>query len=268
MSAASENRTGAPDAETRELLAFAERLADEAGKLLSSAAAEAVRVDIKADNSYVTETDRFIESRLRELIADTYPQHGVLGEEFGAHGLDADHVWVLDPLDGTAPFIAGIPVYGTLIGVARLGSPWIGVMDYPATTDRWVGVDGLFARRNGIPVRTRPCDDLSTALATCSNPDFLAPQDRPGFTRVRDHVQYTLYGASSYAYGLLAAGRTDLAVDSGLKPYDVFAPAAVVSGAGGLTTQWSGAPLDLTTSGRILSAGDPARHAEARALLN
>nr|WSX76797.1 inositol monophosphatase [Streptomyces sp. NBC_00899] len=257
-----------PDAHTREMLAFAERLADEARKLLAAAALDAVRPDVKADNSYVTATDRLIESRLRELIADAHPGHGVLGEEFGAHGLGADHVWVLDPLDGTAPFVAGIPVYGTLIGLARQGSPWIGVMDYPATDDRWTGVDGAFARRNGAPIRTRPCADLSTALATCSNPDFFSAPDHARLARVRGRVQYTLYGASSYAFGLLAAGRTDLAVDSGLKPYDVFAPAAVISGAGGRTTQWSGAPLDLTTTGTFLSTADPSLHPEVLDLLH
>ena len=248
------------DVRTRELLAFAERLADEAHKLLAAAAQDPVSPDVKADSSYVTATDRLIESRLRELIADAYPGHGVLGEEFGAHGLGADYVWVLDPLDGTAPFVAGIPVYGTLIGLARHGSPWIGVMDYPATADRWAGVHGAFARRNGTPVRTRSCADLSTALATCSNPDFFSAQDLAGLARVRSRVQYTLYGASSYAFGLLAAGRTDLAVDSGLKPYDVFAPAAVISGAGGRTTQWSGAPVDLASTGTFLSTGAPHLH--------
>jgi inositol-phosphate phosphatase/L-galactose 1-phosphate phosphatase/histidinol-phosphatase len=267
MSAARPGPGGAPDAHTRELLAFAERLADEARKLLTAAALDAVRPDVKADNSYVTATDRLIENRLRELIGDAHPGHGVLGEEFGAHGLDADYVWVLDPLDGTAPFVAGIPVYGTLIGLAREGSPWIGVMDYPVTEDRWTGVDGAFAHRNGVPVRTRPCTDLATALATCSNPDFFTAPDHARLARVRARVQYTLYGASSYAFGLLAAGRTDLAVDSGLKPYDVFAPAAVISGAGGRTTQWSGAPLDLTTTGTFLSTGDPSLHASLLPLL-
>ncbi|WUH90987.1 inositol monophosphatase [Streptomyces sp. NBC_00433] len=259
--------SGAEDAYAGELLAFAERLADEARKLLAAAALEAIRPDVKADNSYVTATDRLIESRLRELIADAYPEHGVLGEEFGAHGLDSEHVWVLDPLDGTAPFVAGIPVYGTLIGLARGGSPWIGVMDYPATSDRWTGLAGAFARRNGTFVRTRRCADLSAALVTCSNPDFFAAPDRARLARVRTRTQYTLYGASSYAFGLLAAGRTDLAVDAGLKPYDVFAPAAVLAGAGGDMTQWSGAPLSLTTPGQFLATGDAALHAEVLTLL-
>ncbi len=250
-----------------ELLRFAGRLADESRRLLIRAAGQSVPIDTKADNSFVTATDRAIEIRLRELITRTYPEHGILGEEFGRHQLDADIVWVLDPIDGTAPFIAGIPVYGTLIGVSRGGRPWLGVLDYPATADRWVGENGVFATHNGVPIRTRTGGGLGRALCTCSNPDFLAPQEHSEFARVRDRVRYTLYGASSYAFAMLASGRTDLAIDSGLKAYDVFAPAAVIGGAGGVMTQWSGAPLDLDTGPLILAAGDPLLHKEVTMLL-
>src|SRR5262249_25643200 len=130
------------------LTSFGVRLADESRRMLHVAAAGTTQVEAKADGSFVTEVDRAIESRLRELIADAWPGHGVLGEEFGAENLGADLVWVLDPVDGTAAFITGIPVYGTLIGVSRYGRPWLGVLDYPATSDRWVGVDGAYATRN------------------------------------------------------------------------------------------------------------------------
>lgn len=249
------------------LTSFALRLAEESRRMLDEAAGGAVQAEAKADNSFVTEVDRAVESRLRELIADAWPGHGVLGEEFGAENLGADLVWVLDPLDGTAAFVAGIPVYGTLIGLSRDGRPWQGVLDYPVTGDRWVGVDGGYATRNGVPVRTRPCGALVDALTTCSNPDFFPPAEHRSLGRVRDRVRYTLYGASSYAFGLLASGRTDLSVDCGLKPYDVYAPAAVIGGAGGVMTDWSGAPLSLDTRGTVLAAGDPGLHAAARDLL-
>jgi histidinol phosphatase-like enzyme (inositol monophosphatase family) len=256
------------DALTSELVRFAERLADESRRLLGGAASGVIHVDVKADNSFVTEVDRAIEARLRELIGENQPGHGIMGEEYGSHDLDADVVWVLDPVDGTAPFIAGIPVYGTLIGVSRFGRPWIGVLDYPATGDRWVGVNGAFAQRNGVAVRTRRCADLATALATCSSPDFFQPAEYSMFARVRDEVRYTLYGASSFAYAMLASGRTDLAVDSGLKPHDVFAPAAVIGGAGGVMTEWSGAELSLGSRGQIVAAGDSDLHTAALRLLS
>jgi histidinol phosphatase-like enzyme (inositol monophosphatase family) len=252
---------------TSELLQFAERLADESRRLLRGTAMSAIEIGVKADNSLVTELDRSIEARLRDLIARAYPEHGILGEEYGAHHLDAEVVWVLDPVDGTAPFIAGIPVYGTLVGVSLLGKPWIGVLDYPATGDRWAGVNGAFARHNGAAVRTRRCAGLGSALATCSNPDFFGPDDHPALGRIRKEVRYILYGGSSFAFGVLASGRTDLSVDCGLKPYDIFAPAAVIGGAGGVMTEWSGAELTLGSTGRVVAAGDRGLHEMAVALL-
>ncbi|MGE5827264.1 MAG: inositol monophosphatase family protein [Micromonosporaceae bacterium] len=254
------------DEPAAELIRFAEHLANESRDHLERAA-EATGIAVKADKSFVTETDRAIEARLRELIAATYPHHGIWGEEYGGHHLDAEIVWVLDPIDGTAPFIAGIPVYGTLIGVSRFGAPWIGVADYPATDDRWVGLDGAFATRNGVAVRTRRCFDLGTALMTCSSPDFFRPEEHDIFATVRDAVQFTLYGASSFAYALLASGKTDLAVDGRLKSHDVFAPAAVIGGAGGVVTDWSGAELKLGAQTQIVAAGDAVLHREVLALL-
>lgn len=250
-----------------EILLFAQRLADVGRAGLLRARAEGIRVDTKADGSFVTGTDRAIEARMRRMIGETYPDHGILGEEYGPERLDAEVVWVLDPVDGTAPFIAGIPVYGTLIGAALGGRPWIGVLDYPAVGDRWVGMEGLFAERNGARVRTRRCSALAGALTTCSSPDFFRDEDRPHLDRVRKEVRYTLYGASSFAFGLLAAGGTDLAVDSGLKPYDVFAPAAVISGAGGIMTEWSGAGITFGSQDRVVAVGDPDLHPAALDLL-
>jgi len=251
----------------QELAAFAERLADASREILGPAAAELPQVEIKADASPVTEIDRAIEARLRAMIGERFPAHGLLGEEYGSERLDAEFVWVLDPIDGTAPFIAGIPVYGTLIGLAQRGKPVLGVIDHPATDDRWVGMAGQATTRNGQPIRTRRCTDLGAAFTTNSNPDFLTPDERARFERVRSRVRYTQYGGSCYAYGLLAAGRTDLGLDAGLDIFDMLAIVPVIEGAGGVVTDWSGAPIELGWQGRVLAAGDPALHREVLALL-
>ena len=252
---------------TTRMVLFAERLADESRKILNEVVGQVPDVTIKADDSYVTETDRLIEARLREIIDAEHPEHGILGEEHGARDLDADYVWVLDPIDGTAPFIAGIPVYGTLIGLARNGEPWLGVIDHPATSDRWVGVSGQSTMLNGRPVRTRHCAELSSALMTNSNPDFFGATDRQSFESLRTRVRYTQYGGSCFAYGVLASGRTDLAVDGGLDTFDIFAPAAVIEGAGGRITDWSGKRLTLDRRGLVLAAGDPKLHFRALEVL-
>jgi histidinol phosphatase-like enzyme (inositol monophosphatase family) len=206
----------------------------------------------------VTNTDKAIELRLRELIQDAYPNHGIFGEEFGNVNIDAEFVWVLDPIDGTAAFVAGIPVYGTLIGLAREGRPYVGIIDHPITNDRWAGVAGLMAERNGSPIRTRPCRDLKTALGTCSNPDFMNAGELERFTRLRKQLQYVQYGGSCYAYGVLASGRTDLAIDSGLDAFDVIASLAIIEGAGGSASDWHGKKIALGWSGQIIAAGDDA----------
>jgi histidinol phosphatase-like enzyme (inositol monophosphatase family) len=253
---------------TDRLTAFAEELADESRSILHDAAGRTPEIDIKADLSYVTDTDRKVEERMREMIERQFPDHGILGEEFGSRDLDAEYVWVLDPIDGTAAFVAGIPVFGTLIGVARHGRPWIGVIDHPATAERWVGVSGERATFNGRPIRTRACSDLAPALMTNSNPDFFRPAERAAFEALRPQVRYTQYGGSCYAYGVLASGRTDLAVDGGLDPVDVFAPAAVIEGAGGIVTDWSGEGITLDWRDLVLAAGNRTLHARALAVLS
>lgn len=252
---------------TLRITRFAERLADESRAILEAAAGKKQDVSIKADESYVTETDKGIEARLREIIDDEYPEHGVLGEELGSRDLDSEYVWVLDPIDGTAQFVAGIPVYGTLIGLARNGRPWLGVIDHPATSDRWVGISGEWATFNGQAVHTRPCTELQPALMTNSNPDFFTEDQHARFLALRDSVRYTQYGGSCYAYGILASGRSDLAVDGGLDPFDIYAPAAVIEGAGGMITDWSGDRFSLDWHGLVLAAGDPTLHARALELL-
>jgi histidinol phosphatase-like enzyme (inositol monophosphatase family) len=246
-----------------ELIAFAELLADEARAILAEANASPADIQYKADDSPVTDLDRRIEARLRALIDDRYPEHGILGEELGSRDLDAELVWVLDPIDGTAPFIAGIPVYGTLIGLARRGQPFIGVIDHPATDDRWVGLAGSFARHNGAAVHTRCCERLADAFVTNSNPDFFSSDEMSAFTALKSRVRYVQYGGSCYAYAMLASGRTDIGLDANFDTFDVFAPAAVIQGAGGIVTDWSGKSIDLEWQGQILAAGDPRMHAQA-----
>jgi len=247
---------------------FAETLADESRGILNDVAGEPPEVDIKDDLSYVTATDRRVETRLREMIEDEFPDHGILGEEFGSRDLDAEFVWTLDPIDGTAPFVAGLPVFGTLIGVARRGWPWVGVIDHPATAERWVGVSGEYAKHNGRAVRTRRCRDLGSAMLTNSSPDFFEPEQRATFDAFRAQVRYTQYGGSCMAYAVLASGRTDLAIDGGLEPHDIFAPAAVIEGAGGIVTDWTGEGLTLGWHDTVLAAGDRGLHAQALSVLS
>ena len=251
-----------------EFLVFAEELADQSREMLLVASALDPEIEIKADASYVTSTDKAIETAMREMIEARYPDHGILGEEFENTNIDAEFVWVLDPIDGTAPFVAGIPVFGSLIGLAWNGAPYVGVIEQPMTRDRWVGVAGTMARFNGKPIRTRACASVETALVTCSNADFMNGPEREKFDHVRRRAQYVQYGGSCYSYGVLASGRTDLALDAGLDAFDIYAPAAVITGAGGFVTDWNGGPLSFDMQGNVLAAGDKSRLDEVISIVN
>lgn len=248
-------------------VAFAVELADVARTVLRENDMARVDVSVKPDRSLVTAMDILIEDRLRALISARYPSHGIIGEERDWVRPGSEHVWVLDPIDGTTAFIAGMPVYGTLIALAVGGVPRLGIIDIPAIDSRWVGAEGRQTTRNGRPVRVRSCPSLAQAIMTNSNQDYLALAERPALDRLRAATSARVYGGASLNYGLLSDGRTDLALDGGQKVFD-FAPfRPIVEGAGGIVTDWAGAPLTLESSGQLLGAGDAKVHRQALDLI-
>ena len=251
----------------QDLTRFAERLASEARVMLLAGQGARSSATLKPDRTFVTDLDAAIEARLRSRILETFPDHGIVGEEEDSRQVDAEYVWILDPIDGTAPFIAGVPVYGTLIALAHRGVPVIGIMDLPVTAERWVGVAGAVTTHNGVPVSVRSCADLSGAILTASNPDFFAAEETPALEALKARTAWRIYGGCCMAYGLLANGRTDVAIDTRLKIYDYAPFKPIIEGAGGVITDWAGRPIDLMSGPRILAAGDPARHREALALI-
>ena len=204
-----------PNIDLDDVLQFALALADAAHAMLAPAGRVRPEAQVKPDRSFVTALDGEIELRLRGLIERRFPDHGILGEEGDATALDADYVWILDPIDGTAPFIAGSPVYGTLIALAYRGAPVLGIIDQAATPDRWIGVRGRPTQHTSGPCRTRACADLGQAILTTSNPDFFTASERPALEVLRATTAWRIYGACCMAYGLLASGRTDVAIDTG-----------------------------------------------------
>lgn len=248
------------------LAAFAEHLADIGREMLSVAEDEARDVAVKADRSFVTDLDRRIEQKLRREITTRYPGHGIIGEEEGRERPEAAIQWVLDPIDGTAPFIAGVPVYATLVAMAVEGVPVIGVADFPAARRRFVGVSGRPTLQNGRRCDTRAAS-LEGAMMACMNPDFFAAEERPALDALRAATAWRIYGTSSLAYGLLAAGRIDVCVDTRLQVYDFASYRPIIEGAGGRVTDWAGAALTLESGPRVLAAGSHALHETALALV-
>ena len=249
-------------------LALAARLADAAGAAIRPYFRQPLAVDDKPDLSPVTAADRAAELAMRELIEAGFPEHGIIGEEFGRVREVAEFVWVLDPIDGTKSFISGVPLFGTLIALTRAGRPILGIIDQPISRERWVGAAGRATTLNGRAIRCRECTALATATLFATTPDMFGGPDAAAFARVSAAVKLTRFGADCYAYGLLAAGFVDLVLEASLKPYDFCAMIPIVEGAGGIATDWRGAGLGLASEGRVLVAGDRRVYQAALALLD
>jgi histidinol phosphatase-like enzyme (inositol monophosphatase family) len=214
----------------------------------------------------VTIADRAAEAVMRAMVEAERPNDGIIGEEYGELRADARRVWVFDPIDGTRSFIAGRPLFGTLIALLEDGVPVLGVIDQCITGDRWLGADGQ-TRLNGFLATTRPCAGLGAAHLATTAPHLFDPAGVEGFARLRTAARDTLYGGDCYNYGLVASGHIDAVVESGLQLYDWAALVPIVTGAGGVMTDWDGKTLRLGSDGRVIATGDRVVHAEIRQIL-
>ncbi len=253
------------------LIAFLDRLADAACESIMPHFRAPLEIENKggADFDPVTTADRAAETTIRRLLAETYPDHGVVGEEFGAERTDADYVWIIDPIDGTRAFIAGLPVWGTLIGLTHRGRPVLGMMAQPFTGERYVG-DGERAWYRGPDgtrtLAVRPCASLSRAILFTTTPAMFVGRDRAAYDRVEQAAQLARYGCDCYAYCMVTAGHADVVIEAGLKPYDIVALIPIVSGAGGRVTDWQG--NSAAVGGRVVATGDRRLHDEVLRLLS
>ncbi len=250
-----------------QLLQFANGLADSSGAILRRRFRQKINVEIKGDNSPVSDADRETESELRRLIGAAFPDHGVIGEEYGKDRPDAEFVWVLDPIDGTKSFITGRPLFGTLIALCRDGKPILGIIDHPALGERWIGATGQPTRFNGNPVRVRDCSGIGAAAMFGSSPHSRTPGNEAAFDRVRRAARQVLYSSDCYAYGLIACGFADLCIEFGIGIHDFVAVVPVLEGAGGIVTDWNGALLTIASGDKVIAAGDATVHRAAMDLL-
>lgn len=251
--------------------AAAEAAADAAGAVIRPLFRSALLVEAKGDASPVTAADRGAEEAMRAVLSARFPAHGIWGEEFGADRPDAEWLWLLDPIDGTRGFVTGRPVFGCLVALLHRGRPVLGLIDQPATGERWVGEAGAptrFRSALGGAPGCRPCATLAEAELSCTSPDMFRPEDRAGFERMRGAARRVTWGGDCYAYGLLALGLIDVIAEATMQPWDWAALVPVVEGAGGRVTGWGGEALTLGgADGRVLAVGDPALLPAAVALL-
>jgi histidinol phosphatase-like enzyme (inositol monophosphatase family) len=238
-------------------LALAQRLADTARAIARKHFRSPIEVEQKADLSPVTIADREIETELRRMIRAQFPAHGIQGEEFAAE--TGNHfTWVLDPIDGTKSFICGMPVFGTLIALLHGDQAVLGIVESPASLERWVGCIGEPTRFNGQIARTSSCTRLDQARIYTTSPDAFRGDEWRSYDALSRKAALRRFGGDCYSYGLLASGHCDLVIESTLKPHDYLALIPVIEGAGGKVTDWEGRPLGLASSDRIIAAATEA----------
>ena len=242
-------------------IALAHRLADAAGGVIRPFFRSTFHHEAKGDASPVTEADRAAEAAMRRLLDAEAPRDGIIGEEYGSERTDASRQWVLDPIDGTVSFMAGRPIFGTLIALLQDGWPILGIIDQPIAGERWVGAMGQPTLFNGQPARARACRNLSDAVLATTGPQYFSDHDGEHFMALAAQTSHKrmVFGGDCYNYGLLASGHIDLVVEAGLKLHDFAALVPIVEGAGGTMCDWNGDPLNADSEGHVIALGDPAR---------
>ena len=251
--------------------AFVDQLATAAGEAIRPFFRTALGVENKGKAGTfdpVTEADRAAETTMRALIRKTFPAHGIIGEEFGSERTDAPYVWVLDPIDGTKSFIAGMPIWGVLIGLLKDGHPVYGMMHQPFIGERFTG-DGASARYRGPAgerkLSVRSCAATKDAVVFTTSPLLMSEEERARFQKVERAARLSRYGGDCYSYCMVAAGYADIVIEAGLQPYDILPLIPIIEGAGGIVTSWDGGPA--LKGGRIIVAGDRRAHEQAVNLL-
>lgn len=240
---------------------LANRLADAAGAAIRPFFRAHFTHEAKDDASPVTEADRAAEAAIRSILDIKCPHDAIIGEEYGEKSGTSGRSWILDPIDGTVSFMAGRPVFGTLIALLEDGWPVLGVIDQCISGERWVGAAGRETTFNDKLVRTRSCQALSDAVLASTGPQYFDDHAAEHFMALAAKTAHKrmVWGGDCYNYGLLAAGHIDLVVESGLKLHDFAALVPVVEGAGGMMCDWNGEPLHAASDGHVIALGDAAR---------
>ncbi len=240
---------------------LANRLADAAGAMIGPFFRADFAHEAKSDSSPVTEADRAGEAAIRAILDAECPHDAVIGEEYGEKSGTSGRSWVIDPIDGTVSFMAGRPIFGTLIALLEDGWPVLGVIDQCVSGERWVGAAGRETTLNGTPIQARSCRSLADATLASTGPQYFDDHNAEHFMALAAKTAHKrmIWGGDCYNYGLLATGQIDLVVEAGLKLHDFAALVPVVEGSGGIMCDWTGEPLHAASDGHVIALGDPAR---------
>jgi histidinol phosphatase-like enzyme (inositol monophosphatase family) len=232
------------------------------------------RTTLDVDNKYtvgfdpVTEADRGAETVIRAVIAEHFPDHAIIGEEWGSSG-DSTYSWIIDPIDGTRSFISGVPVWGTLIGFAHKGVAIAGIMSQPFIGETFLAVPGRSTyRRAGetTPIRTSGQTELEPSRVFTTTPNLFKGENWGKWEAIESATRLQRFGTDCYGYALLAAGHADLVIEPRLQTYDIAALVPIIREAGGAISCWDGS--EPTSGGNVVAAATPELLEKALALVN
>lgn len=246
---------------------LANSLLDEAGERARGYFRKPLDITLKEGGYPVTEADKEIETHIREVLAEHFPFHDILGEEYGVTDLFSAYLWVIDPIDGTTAFAAGKPTFATLIALYKDGKPLFGMIDQPVLRERWIGMRGKTTLLNQDVCAASSVGTLGKARLNCTTPDMFSQKQLGMFQRVRKLVASVSFGGDAYAYGLLAAGHVDVILEADLKFYDVAALIPIIEGAGGVITDWNGRKITTNFDGSCLAAANAELHTKVLEVL-
>ena len=246
------------------------RLADAAGAATLPSFRNLDKVESKGDGGFdpVTVADRGAERVMRSLIEEVFPDDGIIGEEYGMERAEADAVWVLDPIDGTRAFVAGLPSWGTLIARMSRGVPRVGMMAQPYIGERfWSDGEASYWSRGETRRRltTRECPVLAEATLFVTDPKMFRGDQRAAFDALASRVKTVRYGTDCYGYAMVAAGHGDIVFECDIQLYDVAPFVPILATAGGQLTAWNGGPA--ASDHTALAVVDPALVEEIRSVI-
>lgn len=226
-------------------------------------------IAIKSDGSPVTDIDKLVERTIRDEIEKAYPDHNIIGEEFGTKTGKSELTWIIDPIDGTRQFAAGLPNFGILIALCVGDNPELGIICQPEIGDIYLGIENVGCWRNQEKIFSDKEENLENVIVAISDPDAYPKELYKLLDKIRANSRWNVYDGGCLSFAALASGNIGAAIcGPNLDNFDICALVPIVKSAGGNITDWQGAPLDLHSQGAILASSNKRLHRNLITLLN
>jgi histidinol phosphatase-like enzyme (inositol monophosphatase family) len=244
--------------EVQDLLQFALDAAWQAGRVTLGYFQTGIKAERKADNTPLTIADQLAEQKIRELITARFPEHGMIGEEYGRTASNSPYTWVIDPIDGTKSFVSGVPIYANLLALLDGERALIGVINFPALHEMVYAVRGGGAYWNGRRCHVSSTEKLHDAVLLASDINSFGPR-QPQWERLIQATYIQRTWGDAYGYALIATGRADVMVDPVMAVWDAAPLQVILEEAGGTFTDWRGVPTihhgeAVATNGKLFEA--------------